>query len=117
MSNVFKPQREFISVLPTAIMLMRGRINSGNSGNYSELSGKTFSRQFRTPSDFTQFNGIGMSIKPHTSVLDAFYNGTRFEAERGLEISELAADDVTCNTAYSLSVWQTPAGFAGQDIL
>jgi hypothetical protein len=105
-SNVFNPQRKFIAVLPTAIMLMRGRINSGNSGCYSELSGKTFSRQFRTPSDFTQFNGIGMSIKPHTSVIaapDCSFVPThirtcrilqRNEAEKGLEISELAAANV-----------------------
>jgi hypothetical protein len=135
MSDIFKPQRKCIPVLLTTVMLMRGRVNFRNSSRYSELSGKTFSRQFRTPSDFTQFNGIGigMSIRPDTSVIAApdcsfipksgrhtygpatFYNGTRSEAEKGLEISEPAVADVTCDTAYSLSVWQTPAGFAGQD--
>jgi len=38
-----------------------------------------------------------------------FYNGTRSEAGKGLEISELAVIDVNYNTAYSVSAWQTPA--------
>jgi len=132
MSNIFKPQRKFVSVLLTTIMLMRGKVNFRNSSRYSELSEKTFSRQFRNPFDFAQFNSIGteMSVNPHTTMigatdcsfitksgehtygLDKFYNGTRSKVEKGLEISHLAVVDVDYNTAYSLSTWQTPDRFA-----
>lgn len=128
MSNIFKPQRKFIPVLLTTIMLMRGKVNFRNSSRYSELSEKTFSRQFRTPFDFAQFNSIGISmfVKPdtlmiaaidcsfipksgrHTYGLAKFYNSKASKAEKGLEISELAVVDVNYNTAYTVSAWQTP---------
>jgi len=131
MSNVSKPQRKFVSVVLTTIMLMRGKVNFRNQSRYSELSEKTFSRQFRKPFDFAQFNSIGtkMSVNPHTPVigvadcshiaksgehtygLDKFYNGTRSEVEKGLEISQLAVVDVVYNTAYAVSTWQTPDKF------
>jgi len=128
MSDIFKPQRRFIPVLLTTVMLMRGRVDFRNLSRYGNLSEKTFSLQFRKPSDFAQFNGIGteMSVRPHTLMiaatdtgfvpesgshtygLDKFYNGTHSEIEKGLGISQLAVADVDCNTAYSVSAWQTP---------
>ena len=129
MSNIFKPQRKFISVLLTTIMLMRGRVNFRNLSRYSILCEKTFSRQYRNTFDFAEFNMIGteMVVTAHTLMIAAtdcsfiaksgshtyglgrFYNGSRAEAEKGLEISELAVVDVNYNTAYSVSAWQTPA--------
>jgi len=44
----------------------------------------------------------------HTYGLGKFYNGSRAETEKGLEISEIAVVDVNYNTAYSVSIWQTP---------
>lgn len=131
MSNIFKPQRRFISVVLTTIMLMRGNVNFRNMSRYSLLSEKTFSRQFRNPFDFAQFNRMGTEtvVSPHTTLIAAtdcsfipksgnatyglamFYNGTRSEAEKGLEISQLAVVDVGYNTAYSISTWQTPDTF------
>ena len=128
MSDVFKPQRKFISALLTTIMLMRGSVNFRNMSRYSMLSEKTFSRQFRNPSDFAKFNMIGteMFVTPytlmiatmdcsfipksgsHTYGLAKFYNGRCAKAEKGLEISLLAVTDVNYNTAYSVSAWQTP---------
>jgi hypothetical protein len=128
MSDVFKPQRKFISALLTTIMLMRGSVNFRNMSRYSMLSEKTFSRQFREPFDFAEFNMIGtqMVVKPDTLMIAAmdcsfipksgnatyglgkFYNGSRSLSEKGLEISELAIADIDYNTAYSVSVWQTP---------
>jgi hypothetical protein len=128
MSNVFKPQRKFVSVLLTTIMLMRGKINYRNLSRYCDLSEKTFSRQFGNPFYFGEFNRIGteMVVSPqseqvaaldcsfvsesgkHTYGLAKFYNGSRSEAEKGLGISLLALADVTYNTAYAVSVWQTP---------
>jgi hypothetical protein len=132
MSNIFKPQHKFISVLLTTVMLMHGKVNFRNMSRYSSLCEKTFSRQFRNPFDFARFNMIGteMSVTPqtlmiaaidcsfiaksgrHTYGLGKFYNGARSEAEKGLEISELAVVDVNYNTAYSVSAWQTPDSFS-----
>ncbi len=132
MSNIFKPQRKFIPVLLTAIMLMRGRVNFRNLSRYSSLSEKTFSRQYRNPFDFARFNMIGTetSVSPDTLMiaamdcsfiaksgsrtygLSSFYNGSLGKAEKGLEISELAVVDINYNTAYSVSTWQTPDSFS-----
>jgi hypothetical protein len=134
MSNTFKPQRKFISVLLITIMLMRGNVNFRNMSRYSSLSEKTYSRQFRNPFDFAQFNMIGteMSVTPetlmiaamdcsfitksgsHTYGLGKFYNGSRSEVGKGLEISELAVVDINYNTAYSVSSWQTPDTFTDE---
>jgi len=131
MSDTFKPQRKFISVLLITIMLMRGNVSFRNMSRYSSLSEKTYSRQFRNPSDSAQFNMIGteMSVTPetlmiaatdcsfiirsgrHTYGLGKFYNGSRAETEKGLEISEPAVADINYNTAYSVSIWQTPDTF------
>jgi len=46
MSDTFKPQRKFISVLLITIMLMRGNVSFRNMSRYSSLSEKTYSRQF-----------------------------------------------------------------------
>jgi len=128
MSTIFKPQRKFIPVLLTTIMLMRGNVNFRNMSRYSRLSEKTFSRQFRNPSDFAEFNLIGteMSVKPsalmiaatdtgfvpksgsHTYGISTFYNGSCAKVGKGLEISVLAVTDVNYNTAYTVSAWQTP---------
>ncbi|HAO21783.1 MAG TPA: hypothetical protein DCQ37_15750, partial [Desulfobacteraceae bacterium] len=73
MSDIFKPQRKFISVLLTTVMLMRGSVDFRNMSRYSMLSEKTFSRQFGNPSDFAEFNMIGteMVITPHTLMIAA----------------------------------------------
>jgi hypothetical protein len=128
MSDIFKPQRKFISVLLTTIMLMRGNVDFRNMSRYSMLSEKTFSRQFGEPFDFARFDSIGtdMIVVPHTQMIAAidcssvpksgshtyglamFYNGTQMKSEKGLEISRLAVADVSCNTAYCVPTWQTP---------
>ncbi len=132
MSDVFKPQRKFISVLLTTVMLIRGNVNFRNLSRYSVLSEKTYSGQFGNPSDFAEFDMIGteMSVTPRTLMiatpdcsfiagsgsrtygLGRFYNGSRAEAEKGLEISELAVADVNYNTAHTVSAWQTPDPFS-----
>jgi len=131
MSDTFKPQRKFISVLLITVMLMRGNVSFRNMSRYSSLSEKTYSGQFRNPSDSAQFNMIGteMSVTPetlmiaapdcsfitgsgsHTYGLGRFYNGSRSEVGKGLEISEPAVTDINYNTAYSVSGRQTPDTF------
>jgi hypothetical protein len=128
MSSVAKPQRKFMFILLTALTYLPGRVNFRNLGRYIPLSEKTFSRWFRRPFNFVAFNllslnalldndewvaAIDASFSPKSGRrsygLDWFGNGSRGQAERGLERSLLALVDVTRNTAYTLSAYQTPA--------
>ena len=128
MSSVAKPQRKFMLILLTALTYLPGRVNFRNLGRYTHLNEKTFSRWFRRPFDFVAFNllclntllsdgewvvAIDASFARKSGRtrygLDWFWNGSQGQAERGLEISMLALVDVTHNTAYTLSAYQTPA--------
>jgi hypothetical protein len=128
MSSVAKPQGKFMLILLTALTYLPGRVNFRNLGRYSPLNEKTFSRWFRRSFDFVTFNllslkdltdkgewvaAIDASFLPKSGRssygLDWFWNGSQGKAERGLEISLLALVDVTHNTAYTLSAYQTPA--------
>jgi hypothetical protein len=128
MSSVAKPQRKFMAILLTALTYLPGRVNFRNLGRYTHLNEKTFSRWFRRPFNFVAFNllslnplldngewvaAIDASFAPKSGRssygLDWFWNGSRGQAERGLELSLLALVDVTRNTAYTLSAYQTPA--------
>ena len=128
MSSVAKPQRKFIFILLTALMYLPGRVNFRNLGRYTPLNEKTFSRWFHRPFDFVTFNLLSLKDLPNNGEwiaaidasflpksgrtsygLDWFWNGSQGKAERGLEISLLALVDVTRNTAYTLSAYQTPA--------
>ena len=128
MSGVAKPQKKFLVTLFLTIFLMRGKVNFRNLSRYSELSEKTYSRQFRNSFDFTTFNEqlikdvipshhekIGAMAASYLSKsgqetygLGFFYDSSHNKAAKGLEISNLAVIDVTDNTAYTLSSWQTP---------
>ena len=128
MSSVAKPQRKFMFILLTTLTYLPGRVNFRNLGRYSALNEKTFSRWFRRSFDFVTFNllslkdltdkgewvaAIDASFLPKSGRnsygLDWFWNGSQGQSERGLEISLLALVDVTHNTAYTLSAYQTPA--------
>jgi hypothetical protein len=128
MSSVAKPQRKFMFILLTVLTYLPGRVNFRNLGRYTHLNEKTFSRWFRRPFDFVVFNLLCLNAllsngewvvaidasfarkSGRTSYgLDWFWNGSQGQAERGLEISLLALVDVTHNTAYTLSAYQTPA--------
>jgi hypothetical protein len=128
MSGVAKPQKKFVMTLFLTILLMRGKVNFRNMSRYSELNEKTYSRQFRKPFDFADFNKQLIeetvpSDHEKIAVLDCsfvtksgketyglgfFYDSSHDQAAKGLEISNLAVIDVTDNTGYSLSSWQTP---------
>jgi len=129
MSGVSKPQRKFLTALFATFMCLRGRANFRNLSRYGGFCEKTCSRQFRRDFDFTAFNRLSLtpviddggisaaafdcSFVPKsgklTDGLAKFYNGSRGKAEKGLEISLLSLIDITRNTAYTLSVQQTPA--------
>lgn len=128
MSGVTQPQKKFLVTLFLTILRMRGKVNFRNLSRYSELNEKTYSRQFRHAFDFTGFNKrliektvpvghekIGVmdcSFVPKsgkkTYGLGFFYDSSHDKAAKGLEVSNLAVIDVTDNTGYSLSSWQTP---------
>lgn len=106
-----------------------GKVNFTNLSCYSDLSERTYRRQFEQPYGFMSFNQglIEAAIVPthfQVSVVDAsfvpksgkatygvdrFYNGKASRTERGLEISMIAVVDVEQAIGYTLSVQQTPA--------
>jgi hypothetical protein len=128
MPGVGQPQKKFLVTLFLTILLMRGKVNFRNLSRYSDLSEKTYSRQFRRTFDFADFNErlieetvpsdhekigtMDCSFVPksgkETYGLGFFYDSSHDKAAKGLEVSNLAVIDVTDNTGYSLSSWQTP---------
>jgi hypothetical protein len=128
MPSVGQPQKKFMVTLFLTILLMRGRVNFRNLSRYSHLNEKTYARQFRQSFDFAEFNerlieesvpsvhekigAMDNSYIPKsgkkTYGLGFFYDSSHDKAAKGLEISSLAVVDVTDNTGYTLSSWQTP---------
>jgi len=128
MSDVRRPQKKFLVTLFLTILLMRGKVNFRNLSRYSDYCEKTYARHYRRTFSFIEFNKqvldaivppshelIGVmdgSFIPKsgkkTYGLGYFYNSSQDKASKGLEISALGVVDVTDNTAYSLSAWQTP---------
>jgi hypothetical protein len=110
-------------------LLVCGKVNFTNLSRYSELSERTYRRQYRQEFCFMGLNaelievaignrascigGMGCSFIPKsgkaTYGLDWFYNGSANRPQRGLEISVIAVIDVDAHRGYSLSVKQTPA--------
>lgn len=127
MSRVNKPQRGFILILLSALMVFQGKATFRNLSRYSAMHEKTFSRWFRKQFGFTEFNQrlISHEIPTGTTLIGAvdasfvsksgtctdglgyFWNGSRQQSERGLEISSICAVDMKANTAYALNAKQT----------
>lgn len=128
MPEVSKPQKKFLLTLFTTILLIRGKVNFRNLSRYSELSEKTYSRQYRQAFDFVTFNQqliAQMVPSEHEQIgaidctyiaksgkrtygLDKFYDSCHNRAAKGLEVSNLAVIDVTLGSGYTLSSRQTP---------
>ena len=128
MSDVGRPQKKFLVTLFLTILLMRGKVNFRNLSRYSEYCEKTYVRHYRRTFSFIEFNKqvLDAIVPPShkligvmdctfipksgkkTYGLGYFYNSSQDKATKGLEISVLGVVDVTDNTAYSLSAWQTP---------
>jgi hypothetical protein len=126
--NTNKPQRKFLAHLIGLLLMFPGHATFRNLSRYSHYHEKTFARQFATPCDFVALNQAAITeVVPkdheqalvmdtsflaksgkHTYGLDRFWNSTHGRAERGLEVSVLGWVDITHNSAYSLSVEQTP---------
>jgi len=122
-----KPQRKFLVILFTTILVVRGKVNFRNLSRYSDRSEKTYSRQFAKAFDFVAFNRqlinetIGtqgarvVAFDPSfiakagkkTYGRDFFWNGAHQRAEKGLEVSVLSIVDLERNTGFTLSARQT----------
>jgi hypothetical protein len=123
-----KPQQKFLLTLLSTMMIVCGKVNFTNLSRYSEISERTYRRQFSRsfnfikgnaalikqaiPATASQIIAIDCSFVPKsgqaTYGLEYFYNGSAGRAEKGLEISAIAVVDVDRKQAYTLSVQQTP---------
>jgi Transposase DDE domain len=117
-----------LTLLPT-ILLMCGKVNFMNMSRYSDLSERTYRRQYAASFPYMALNRQLIELAIPATVaqigvmecsfihksgkgtvgLDWFYNGSASRSETGLEISVLAVVDVAAGRGYSLSVQQTPA--------
>ena len=131
---ITKPQRKFLLNLFTTILALRGKVNFRNLSRYSELSARTYARQFDHTFDFIGLNRalIDAAIQmdrprllafdpcfipkagKHTPERAHFWNGSHGRAEKGLEVSAFSLVDLEHNTGYALSVQQTPAPVEGR---
>ena len=129
MSNISKPQKKFLTLLFSTIMVLRGRVNFRNLSRYSDLSEISFLRNFRKSFDFKEFNlmliqetiplhhkkiaALDCSYVPKSGKksygIDNFWSGQAGRAKKGQEISLLSIVDLDYNSSYSLSVEQTPS--------
>ena len=124
---ISKPQRNFLLTLFTTLLVVRGKANFRNLSRYSDLSEKTYSRQFAKAFDAIAFNrqllndAIGteseriVAFDPcfvpkagkKTYGRDFFWNGCHNRTEKGLEISAFSIVDVDRHTGFALSARQT----------
>ena len=123
-----KAQQRFMTILFSTIIVMCGKVNFTNLSRYSEISERTYRRQFSRSYNFIKGNAeiISKAILPTsrqivatdcsfikksgkaTYGIEYFYNGSAGKAEKGLEVSVIAVIDVDTKQGYALSVQQTP---------
>jgi hypothetical protein len=123
-----KPQRTFVTHLVRLLLLLPGHATFRNFSRDSSSHEKTVARQDAKPFDLVALNKAAIvTVVPaeheqalaldasfiaksgkQTYGLDRFWNSCHGRAERGLEISVLGWVDITHNSAYCLSVEQTP---------
>lgn len=121
-------QQHFIQVLLSMMLTARGKLNCLNLSRYGALHERTLRRGLRREFDWLTFNRLLLApltapantllvaldasfiakSGKRTYGLDRFYNGCASRVQQGLEVSLVALIDVTANTAYALSVQQTP---------
>ncbi len=127
MSTVKKPQKIFISLLLSVLIVVQGKANFRNMSRYSSISEKRFSRWYRRSFDFFNLNTLMLSdviskARELIAALDAsfmtksgkrtaglgmFWRGCNSRSEQGLELSLLSVIDLQSNTAYALDAEQT----------
>jgi len=126
--NISRPQKKFLRHVLELLWLFPGSATFRNLSRYSDYCEKSFARWYSRELDFVSLNQdiilshvpveheqalaldasfIGKSGK-NSYGLGSFWNGSHSRSERGQEISVLAWVDIDANTAYALSVEQTP---------
>jgi len=123
-----KVQQRFLTILFSTIIVICGKVNFTNLSRYSEITERTYRRQFSRSYNFIKGNAeiIGKAILPTarqiiatdcsfikksgkaTYGIEYFYNGSAGKAEKGLEVSVIAVVNVDSKQGYALSVQQTP---------
>ena len=113
----------------TTILLMCGKVNFTNLSRYSDLSERTYRRQYEQKFEFARFNqalighanregGALLAVMDCSFIsksgkatfgLDQFWNGTSGRVETGLEVSVVGVVDVNTGQGYALSAEQTYA--------
>jgi len=123
-----KPQHQFVTHLLGLMLMLPGHATFRNMNRYSSYHERTFARWYGRNFDWVSLNQAAITevVPPehdqalvmdasfvpksgkHTYGLDRFWNSCHGRAERGLEVSVLGWVDITANSAYGLSVEQTP---------
>src|SRR5439155_2803501 len=83
MSNVSKPQKKFLIVLFTTILLIKSKVNYLNLSRYSELSEKTDRRQFHKEFHFVEFNKQAIEQVIPTTATQIFGQDASFVKKSG----------------------------------
>ena len=127
MNGLNKSRRDFMNALLTTMLALPGKMNFRNLSRFGSYSEKSYARHFAHAFDFLQFNQLLLNEQLGDEViaaidtsfidksgkktfgLDRFFDTRIRRARRGLEVSVLAAVDVTTRNAYTLSACQTPA--------
>ena len=129
--DISKPQKKFIESLFSSMLILKGRINFTNMGRFSHYSERTIRRHFSKTFNFVDFNyhllksvlkntsrdeivaamdcSFVRKSGKHTYGVGWYWSGSHNKTEKGLEVSSIAIVDQSVNTAYNLSVVQTPS--------
>ena len=71
MPGISQPQKKFLVILFSTILLVHGKVNFTNLSRYSCLSEKTYRRHFRRGFNFPQFNQyfLKQALNPERTVI------------------------------------------------
>jgi hypothetical protein len=129
MPGIRQPQKKFLLILFSTILLVYGKVNFTNLSRYSSFSEKTYRRHFLKKFNFPQFHQYFLKevLNPEQTIIAVidcsflrksgkktegkayFYNSIAGNAQQGLEISVISIVEVYTHLSYSLSVQQTPS--------
>ncbi len=129
MPDISQPMRKFLVHLVQVLLSGKGRYNFTNLSRWSQLSERTFQRNYDKTFNFRHFNELLIDLflgsTPLIAVsdcsyipksgkktygLDRYWSGCSQRVLKGLELSTLALVSVKSGLALTLSADQTPAG-------
>ena len=129
MPEISQPMRKFLVHLVQVLLSGKGRYNFSNLSRWSQLSERTFRRNYSKAFNFRYFNELLIDLflggetwiavsdcsyipksGKKTYGLDRYWSGCSQRVLKGLELSALAVVSVKSGLALTLSADQTPAG-------